>query len=176
MLSRPVPHLVKARLPAYLSLSLCSEGKQTRPTYTRLEKHLATFVPILTDVSLKSRSQVNWGESSALFVSQPRWPHVSVRLTFFQNTAYGPAFVKNNRMKCQNWSARGGHVITLPEMTLCMSVSHPMGVHLDKTTDWMLCNGLFKSIFYVVMTKCNLFAWDIACCFFCLFFVLLLLQ
>ena len=34
VLSRPAPHLVKACLPAYLSLSLCSEGKQTRPTYT----------------------------------------------------------------------------------------------------------------------------------------------
>lgn len=41
VLSEPAPHLVKACLPAYLSLSLCSEGKQTRLRYTHLQKHLA---------------------------------------------------------------------------------------------------------------------------------------
>lgn len=129
VLSRPAPHLVKARLPAYLSLSLRSEGKQTRPTYTHLQKHLAARALILSDLSLKSRSQVNRGESRVLFVSQHFWPCVGVRLTFSQNTAYGPAFLNNNRMRCQTWSAGGARVITLPEMTLLrMNVTHPMGV------------------------------------------------
>lgn len=101
VLSRPAPHLVKARLPAYLSLSLCSKGKQTRPTYTQLQKHLAACMLILSDLPLKNRSQVNWGESHVLFVSQHFLPCVSVRLTFSQNTAYGPAFLNNNKMRCQ---------------------------------------------------------------------------
>lgn len=67
-----LPHnLVKARLPVYLSLSLCSEGEQTRPTYIHLQKLLAACThPCRAGLSLKSRSQVNWGESHVLFVSQ----------------------------------------------------------------------------------------------------------
>lgn len=71
VLSRPAPHLVKARLPAHLSLSLRSQGKQTRPTYTHLQEHLAAPALVFPDVSLKSRSQVKRGEPHALFA----WQH-----------------------------------------------------------------------------------------------------
>lgn len=128
VLSEPAPHLVKACLPAYLSLSLCSEGKQTRLRYTHLQKHLAAWALIPFRLVLKSRSQVNRGESHVLFVSQHFWPSVSVKADFFfflHNAAYGQAFL-NRPEKCQGracdrftWDDPSPHECDLPDGCSC---------------------------------------------------------
>lgn len=87
-----------------LSLSLCSEGKQTRATCTHLKTLGRERAHPFIRLALKSRSQVKWGEPHVLLVSHHLWPWrlVSHDGDFHAEcAAYVQASLSNNRMKCQ---------------------------------------------------------------------------
>ena len=119
-------------------------------TYKNTWQHARSSFSVL---SLKRRSQVNWGESHVVFVSQHFWPRVSVRLTFLQKKKNPKQNKKQHMVKLHptiiGWSARpevpwGAHVITLPEMTfLHMNLTHPVSA-----AAFLFCFFLFLFFFY----------------------------
>ena len=118
-------------------------------TYKNTWQHARSSFSVL---SLKRRSQVNWGESHVVFVSF--LASCQCQADFLAKKKKNPKQNKKQHMvklhpTIIGWSARpevpwGAHVITLPEMTfLHMNLTHPVSA-----AAFLFCFFLFLFFFY----------------------------